>query len=114
MLVAISYATAINTTTNNEKKESPLYRIRTRRAITEKIGNIIEKVKTKFLGDRIFFVPLQLLKEHMHEYIPLYTGGGDKECAYTTGEYCTTGVSCTWDSDCTIFCKITFGGPLCG
>jgi hypothetical protein len=61
MLVAISYAAAINTT-NTEKKDSPLYRIRTKRAITEKISEIIENIKTRFLGNRIFFLPLQRLK----------------------------------------------------
>jgi len=62
MLVAISYATAVNTNTiNNDEKESPLYGIRTKRAITEKIGNIIESIKTKFLGDRIFFLPFNRL-----------------------------------------------------
>jgi len=60
MLVAISYATAINTT-NVEKKESPLFRIRTRQAVTERIGKIIETIKTKFLGERIFFIPFKWL-----------------------------------------------------
>ena len=55
MIVAISYATAVNTT-NVEKRESPLYRLRTRQAIGEKIGNIIKIVKTKALGERIFFL----------------------------------------------------------
>ena len=58
MLVTISLASATNTnTTNTEKKESPLWTIRTKRAISEKINNIIENIKTKFLGERIFFLP---------------------------------------------------------
>ena len=56
MLVAISFATAINTT-DVGNKESPLYGLRTRLAIGEKISNIIENIKTKFLGDRVFFIP---------------------------------------------------------
>jgi hypothetical protein len=59
MLVTISYATAVNNNTNAESKESPLFGIRTRRAVTEKITNIIENIKTKFLGERIFFLPYQ-------------------------------------------------------
>ncbi len=61
MLLAISFASAVNTNSikNNEKKESPLFRIR--RAIGEKIGNIISNVKARFLGDRIFFRPIQFL-----------------------------------------------------
>ena len=41
-LLAISFATAIKTTTPVKKKESPLYKIRIRRAIREKIGDFIE------------------------------------------------------------------------
>ena len=43
-LVAISFATAVSTNTvkSVEKKESPLYRIRIRRAIGERLGNIID------------------------------------------------------------------------
>jgi hypothetical protein len=57
MLLTISFASAINT--NNidaDKKESPLYRIRTRRVIGEKIGVIIENIRTNFLVERIFFL----------------------------------------------------------
>jgi len=63
ILLSISYASAVNTNSikNNEKKESPLFTIRIRRAIGEKIGNIISNVKARFLGDRIFFRPIQFL-----------------------------------------------------
>jgi hypothetical protein len=60
MLVAISYATAVNAT-DVEKKESPLWRIRTRSAISEKISIIKEKIKTNFFGERAFFLPFQML-----------------------------------------------------
>jgi len=56
MLITISYATALNTT-DVEKKESPLFKIRTNRVIKEKISSIIENIKTQFLGGRIFFIP---------------------------------------------------------
>jgi hypothetical protein len=56
MLVTISFASAVETNqTNIDKKESPLYGIRTRRAISEKIVNIIENIKTKFFGERLFY-----------------------------------------------------------
>ena len=61
-LVAISFASAINTTTPVKKKESPLYGIRTRRAIGERLGKIIEHIKTKFLGERVFFLPFQWIR----------------------------------------------------
>ena len=60
MLVAISYATAINNS-NARAKESPLFKIRTRISINEKIGNIIEQIKVKFLGERVFFIPFRLV-----------------------------------------------------
>jgi hypothetical protein len=59
MLMAISFATAVgqNSSSDVEEKESPLYGIRTKQAVGEKISNIIENIKTKFLGERVFFVP---------------------------------------------------------
>ncbi|MDH7517776.1 MAG: hypothetical protein QHH19_05475 [Candidatus Thermoplasmatota archaeon] len=58
-LVAISFVSAVTTKTKTtEKKESPLYVIRNRQAIKEKIGDIV----TKFFGERIFFLPLQWLR----------------------------------------------------
>jgi hypothetical protein len=60
MIVAISFASAVETnTTDVEKKESPLYGLRTRRATTEKISNIINNIKAKFLGERMFFLPVR-------------------------------------------------------
>ena len=60
-LVAISYATATSNV-GVDKKESPLYRIRTKIAISEEIGKISDNIKTKFLGDRIFQIPKILYK----------------------------------------------------
>ena len=56
MMVAISYATAVNTT-NTEKKESPLYRIRASLSGGRNLLNILENIKTRFLGGRMFFIP---------------------------------------------------------
>ena len=64
MLLTISFASAINTnTTDFEQKESPLYKIRTKRAIGEKITNIVENFRTKFLGERIYFLPPQFQRK---------------------------------------------------
>ncbi len=58
MLVTISFASAVNTE-KSTKKSSPLYSIRTKRAISqEKINNIKENIKTRFIRERIFFMPL--------------------------------------------------------
>jgi hypothetical protein len=96
MIVAISYATAVNTT-NTEKKESPLYGLRTRRAITDKIGTILENIKTKFLGDRIFFLPY-LLNQNSHHYRYLFDKEHtDRLVDLTCGFKCWT--AC-YDPDC--------------
>ncbi len=80
-LVAISFATAVssNTAKSVEKKESPLYRIRTRRAIGERLGKIIDYIKTRFLGDRLFFLPFQWLKYYIQGE-NLYTGSKEPTC----------------------------------
>ena len=106
MLVAISLASAIEINTDLEKKESPLYRIRTRNAIGEKLTNIIETIKTKFLGDRIFFIPY-LQNRYQHR------GLFDKE--WTDQIQCTffgDGTTCYPHDDHTCYeCWTT--GPTC-
>jgi len=62
LLLAISFSTAVSSnTTTDEQRESPLFRIRTRKAIGERLDNLKETMKAKFLGDRIFFLPFQWL-----------------------------------------------------
>ena len=68
MLLAISMASAVNTTTTVKKKESPLFGIRTRQAIGEKIGDIIENIKTKYIGERVFFLPFQGLRDRLNHH----------------------------------------------
>ena len=60
MLVAISFSSAVssNTLKKIEKKESPLFGIRTRKVIGERFDELKEAIKTKFLGERLFFIPL--------------------------------------------------------
>jgi len=57
MMVSISFVSSAEVNTDVEKKESPLYRIRTKREIREKLGFILENIKTRFLGERAFFLP---------------------------------------------------------
>ena len=98
-LVAISFASAINTTTPVKKKESPLYGIRTRRAIGERLGKIIDYIKTRFLGDRIFFLPFQWLRDIIDDYQQPYTKG---ETCYGPKMPCTSGTqwTCVDTDDC--------------
>lgn len=57
MMLAISFATAINTNTKDEKTASPLYQLRTNQAVNKKTDQIKENIKTNFLTNRIFFIP---------------------------------------------------------
>ena len=56
MLVAISYATAVETENNTKEKESPLFSIRTRTAIGEQMKNIKERIRARFTQNRLFFL----------------------------------------------------------
>jgi hypothetical protein len=63
MLVAISFASAVSTqTANTTKKESPLFRIRTRKAIGERLQELKENIKARFIGERVFFLPFQWIR----------------------------------------------------
>jgi hypothetical protein len=60
LLITITYASAITTnTTSIKKRESPLYLIRNRLAIGERI----QILKAKFVGERLFFLPFQSLRD---------------------------------------------------
>jgi hypothetical protein len=64
MLVLISFATAVNTNKERDTKTrvSPLYRIRTEKAIKEKLGEIKEYYKSRYIRGRVFFLPFKWLK----------------------------------------------------
>ena len=57
MLITISFVSSADVNTNIEKKESPLYKIRTKLAI----GEMIQEIRAKLFEGRIFFLPLQWL-----------------------------------------------------
>ena len=60
MLVTTTFASAVEINSYNlEKKDSPLYRVRSKRIIGEKINLLINHIKAKFIGERLFFMPLQ-------------------------------------------------------
>ena len=95
VLTTITLSSAINTT-NNNKKESPLYSIRTRLAIREKIGQILDNIKTKFLGERLFFIPFKWITTNRGTVIEtMYTYKGETcdspctACFMTCYTYCT-------------------------
>jgi hypothetical protein len=58
LMLAMSIITAVGSDIDeDEKKESPLYAIRMNLEIRDKIDIIFNSVKTRFLGNRIFFIP---------------------------------------------------------
>jgi len=68
MLVAISFASAVSTqTASATKKESPLFRIRTRKAIGERLDELKEAIRAKFIGERAFLLPFQWLRNKIHD-----------------------------------------------
>ncbi len=62
LLVTITFAAAINTT-NTDKRESPLFGIRTRLEIGDKIQNLKDNIKARFFGERLFFLPFHWLRD---------------------------------------------------
>jgi len=85
MLLAITFASTVTSDTSKpNRKESPLFRIRTRQAIKEKIGKLL----TRFVGERIFFLPFQWIKNKIYNdlagsiLIP-YTCPGTYTCDYS-------------------------------
>ena len=98
MLVTITFASAINTnnTTKIEKKESPLYKIRTRLATGEKIFDIFKNIKAKFLGERIFFLPFQWFS---YGVISIRDRLNYKQTE--DPNFCTESVRCTFIFPCT-------------
>jgi len=88
MLVAISFsAAAVSNQSNDvEKKKavSPLFGIRTKDAIGEKLSSL----KAKFLGERIFFIPV-INKEVFsdRQNLQLKLKSGRDTCGH--GDHCT-------------------------
>ena len=63
LLVTISFASAVTITNNVKNKDSPLYGVRTGRAIKNKIIKIMNNFKIKFLQERrICFLPFLFLR----------------------------------------------------
>ena len=92
ILLVISFVSVVGYNTSTPiRKESPLFGIRGRRAIYEKIGDMLENIKTKYVGKRVFFLPFQCIKDKgklsERNYLkdPLTYW-----CDWTEGEGCTT------------------------
>ena len=103
MLVTIAFSTVVNST-SDDQKESPLYKLRTRRAINEKIDDIIEDIKTKFIGERIFFIPFQWIRARYDRYTGMQQGKGDEDWTDTPG-YDSCYQTCIGIPGCIFFTK---------
>lgn len=102
MLVAIAFASTVTSNTPiPPKKESPLFRIRVRQAIREKIGDLMRR----FVGERVFFLPFQWLRDIIKNKENLYvsnkcgtyqyTNCYESTCKETLCVFCTDAVHCT-------------------
>ena len=108
MLLALSFASTVSSNTSKPiRKESPLFGIRTRQAIKEKIGQVIENIKAKYIGERVFFLPFQSisLKQQNYQWTK-------DECE--TELKCTAGTPSCFDTygckflTCVYTCKIEY------
>ena len=123
ILLTVSIATAITPTDSKKQKgESPLYKIRKDNAISRSI----QKIKTKFFGERIFFIPLIINNYKLNLKNNLYNKEftEDSFTCVATG-YCTCivtsgcseqlptckGNTCdnchTWQDTCEYTCRFT-------
>ena len=56
MLLTTSFVSVVGTTSDSdEAKESPLFKVRNKQALGEKINNVLESIKIKFFGERMYF-----------------------------------------------------------
>jgi len=91
MLVAISFATTVSSnTTTNEKKETPLYKIRTKLAI----GEQIKDMATKFLKTREFLLLQWLINKNEEDNYTTHR----PDCTSNAGPGCLkTYLLCKWN-----------------
>jgi hypothetical protein len=111
ILMIISFSSAVSSSTEVERKESTLYGLRPRRAVGEKISNIIENIKAKFLGERVFWIPITFRNKESRTYIresTIYDTGKCLTCYVCDslyletycGKTCVSGITCDWSPRC--------------
>lgn len=103
MLLAISFSTAVSSdTTSDENRESPLFRVRARRAIGDRLKELRENIKARFIGERIFWLPIPSLRQKSESFPnpeTLLQTAGCWTCMlkcviYNTMQYETCGIFC--------------------
>lgn len=95
LMMTISFVSVVGTETSvTEKKESPLYSIRTKSVLGERLGGL----KSKLFGERMFFLPF--LNNDMGLSIQ------DGEILFTNVIQCITAITgCIWFPGCFFLCK---------
>ena len=107
MLLAISFASTV--TSDNSKpirKESPLFNIRTRRAIREKVGNTLRR----FIGERIFFLPFQRIREI---FKPIFWSKASQDCWSECYEDTCIVETCVWETCNLVKCILSINYAVC-
>jgi len=95
-LLVISFASAINSDTLEPiRKESPLFRIRIKRVVREKVENFV----TRFIGERVFFLPFQLFWDMDDFPLKYYFRVKDTVYDWTCPNH--------WTCESTILCECT-------
>lgn len=102
IMLTISFASIVTSNSSKPiKNDSPLFGIRTRQAIREKIGNMMKR----FVGERVFFLPFQWVRNLFFKK-SLETASKEPTCDITCGGFpgtecfrCTSQIFCTWE-DC--------------
>lgn len=101
MLVAISFASTVTSDTSKSiRKESPLFKIRTKQAIREKIGNMMRR----FVGERVFFLPFEWIRNRdflslrqrlvLKSAFTCYTFCEEPTCLHSTIDDCCHTIDC--------------------
>ena len=107
-MMTLSFVSVIGSEAETtETKDSPLYRIRTEKAIGEKVSSLVENLKTKFLGERVFWVPLiQKFPAGTVREIQSIGSEGGKGCM-TCWATCQIEISQCLIRTCTPLCVVT-------
>jgi hypothetical protein len=102
LMMTVSFVSVVGSETNTiETKESPLYKIRTKRAISEKVGALLKNIIAKYdISNMLFFLPFT---NRDNSYVPLKTWfkNGVSYCGHCDTIWYKGGSHCTSDPPAT-------------
>lgn len=92
MLLAIAFASTVTSNiSKTNRRESPLFGIRTRQAIRDKIEDLIKR----FVGESVFFLPVQWIKNIENKMQKDFISSVEPTCYWTRCEGCTSQKNCS-------------------